>query len=159
MVRTKNTYRVPWSRPPEQMPPGWMKPPAKYPYKRTPVPTRGERGRLHQQHVDALNGCQHGLWAQESRCIFDPPRCQAEECAGCGTVPCGPQMVWPWGGCKTFSVEEEIDGEITCFCLDGDWLRTHEDPHDQPPPRKKRRRPPIAILNSANRPSTPDDGP
>ena len=40
------------------------------------------------------------------------------ECMGCGADPKGPMRVWPFGGCITESVEEELDGELTCTCLD-----------------------------------------
>ena len=55
-------------------------------------------------------------------------------------------------------LEEELDGEITCFCLEGDWLRDHEDPHNQRPPRKKRRRPPIHGGVKPEPASTADQG-
>ena len=67
------------------------------------------------------------------------------ECMGCGADPKGPMRVWPFGGCITESVEEELDGELTCTCLD-------ESIVDAPGAVPRRRRPTGYTGNNGNAP-------
>ena len=76
-------------------------------------------------HMRAQAHCNHDAWIPESRCKYDPHRCEVWECPGCGehmghSLEQDPRDP---GGCKAPTVEGHLDGDETCMCGEEEWIQ------------------------------------